>query len=183
MKVSPIVKRLITMIAAWASTGSVSHCGGVRPKTVSPFWPPSCSTWLIGPYSGLRSHSHSSPYAISGTAVGSAAAVRAVPTTAIRRWSSSARPSAMSRRAGTAKSAKTAELVNAVRKMRSSRRSSRLRSPIHSGARMRSYSVNASPSVTAAGSSTSPTSPTTYGASISASWRRSPGARCVLTGR
>ena len=47
--VSPIVNRLIRMIAARASVGSVSHCGGVRPSAVSPFSPPTRSSWLIGP--------------------------------------------------------------------------------------------------------------------------------------
>ncbi len=65
------------MIAARASFGCVSHCGGWTPHAVVVGLSP-CQrrSTLIGPYSGLKSQSQTSPYAMSGITVGSAAEER-----------------------------------------------------------------------------------------------------------
>ena len=110
---------------------------------------------------------------MSGTTVGRTAADRVTPTPRERRWSSNARPSAPSSRSGTAKAANTSEFRSAVRKTSSWASSRKLSSPTNRGLRIRSYSVSASANVIAAGSATSAVRPSRYGASMSASCRRS----------
>ena len=99
--------------------------------------------------------------------------MRYVPTPRKLGCSSRARRSAPASLSGTANAAKSSELRTAAAKISSDHSSRKFPSPSHSGRRTRSHSKNAVPNVASAGTATSATSPRTYGASMSASTRRS----------